>query len=153
MERTEEPPEKDEASNSRPPPRVGKGPDSLSSLKPLLGPSLTGKEAARALDHRPKDKKHADKYLCWDHMTHRGCPKPSSCPHSHAGVPRWESLDWSVQLQLLRRGGLKSGAQLSERQVQEKMEALRKTQAAKQAEMVDEGKKSRKVGRAEPSDN
>ena len=37
--------------------------------------------------------------------------------------------------------------------MQEKMEALRKTQAAKQAEMVDEGKKSRKVGRAEPSDN
>ena len=44
-----------EAPLPRPEPRVGKGAGKDSPK--LLGPALTGKEGARALDHRPKDKK------------------------------------------------------------------------------------------------
>ena len=68
----------------------------------LLGPSLHPREAARSLDHRPKDAQ--GQYLCWDHLCHRGCNKGSACPHSHKSVPKWSGLDYSVQLQLLRRG-------------------------------------------------
>ena len=71
----------------------------------LLGPSLHPREAARSLDHRPKDAQ--GQYLCWDHLCHRGCTKGGACPHSHKSVPKWSGLDYSVQLQLLRRGGLK----------------------------------------------
>ncbi|CAE7939536.1 unnamed protein product, partial [Symbiodinium sp. KB8] len=80
----------------------------LTPAKPraeLLGPSLHPREAARSLDHRPKDAQ--GQYLCWDHLCHRGCNKGSACPHSHKSVPKWSGLDYSVQLQLLRRGGLK----------------------------------------------
>ena len=42
---------------------------------------LSNKEASRALDHRPKEKKGA-KYLCWGNLCHRGCAKPASCPHT-----------------------------------------------------------------------
>ena len=44
-----------EASDSPPGAETGKGGDV--SPKPLLGPQLSSKEAARALDHRPKEKK------------------------------------------------------------------------------------------------
>lgn len=131
-----------EASESR---KTGKADP---SSKPLMGPPLTMKEAARALDHRPKEKKGA-KYLCWDHMSHRGCNKPQACPHSHGPAPKWESLDWSVQLQLLRRGGFRTKARITEGQASEQMEAIRKAQAAKSQEMAEEGKKVKKVG--EPS--
>lgn len=137
-----------EASDSRPGPKAGKTPDS----KGLLGPNLTGKEAARALDHRPKDKKGA-KYLCWDNLSHRGCNKPNTCPHSHANGLKWEGMDWAVQLQILRRGGLKSGPTLTEGQVTEQMEAIRKAQVAKTKEMVEEGKKVKKVGESESDRN
>ena len=137
-----------EASDSRPGPKAGKIPDS----KGLLGPNLTGKEAARALDHRPKDKKGA-KYLCWDNLSHRGCNKPNTCPHSHANGLKWEGMDWAVQLQILRRGGLKSGPTLTEGQVTEQMEAIRKAQVAKTKEMVEEGKKVKKVGESESDRN
>ena len=73
-----------------------------------------------ALDHRPKEKKGA-RYLCWDHLCHRGCGRPSSCPHSHGTAPKWEHLDWAVQLQMLRRGGLRSQPKFSESQVAERM--------------------------------
>eukprot|EP00435_Cladocopium_sp_Y103_P022965 s3412_g5.t1 len=127
-----------EASESRPGPKPGKVEN---QPKGLLGPPLTNKEAARALDHRPKEKKGA-KYLCWDHLCHRGCAKPASCPHSHGAAPKWEHLDWSVQLQLLRRGGLRSQAKLSESQVTEQMENIRKEQQLKTQDMVNEGEEA-----------
>eukprot|EP00438_Fugacium_kawagutii_P034289 Skav220346 [mRNA] locus=scaffold2224:194593:200853:+ [translate_table: standard] len=138
-----------EASLSRPGPKLGKVEP---TAKGLLGPPLTNKEAARALDHRPKEKKGA-RYLCWDHLCHRGCAKPSSCPHSHGTAPKWEHLDWAVQLQMLRRGGLRSQARLNEQQVTEQMETIRKAQQTKTHEMVNEGKKVKKVGESIPGDD
>lgn len=137
-----------EASESRLGPKTGKNQEP----KGLMGPNLTGREAARALDHRPKDKKGA-KYLCWDNLSHRGRNKPTACPHSHAAGVKWEGMDWAAQLQILRRGGLKSGPSLTEAQVVEQMEAIRKTQASKTKEMVEEGKRAKKVGDNENSKN
>lgn len=137
-----------EASESRLGPKTGKNQEP----KGLMGPNLTGREAARALDHRPKDKKGA-KYLCWDNLSHRVCNKPTACPHSHAAGVKWEGMDWAAQLQILRRGGLKSGPSLTEAQVVEQMEAIRKTQASKTKEMVEEGKRAKKVGDNENSKN
>ena len=134
-----------EASLSRPEAKVGKGAEQTTN-KPLFGPALSGKEAARSLDHRPKDRKKADKYLCWDYITHRGCNRPTACPHAHSPGPKWDSLDWTVQLQLLRRGGLKSNPKLTETQAVLQMEEIRKTQAAKTKEHVEEGKRMKKVG-------
>eukprot|EP00438_Fugacium_kawagutii_P005702 Skav227832 [mRNA] locus=scaffold948:391182:404479:+ [translate_table: standard] len=137
-----------EASDSRPGPKTGKA-DTTS--KGLLGPPLTNKEAARALDHRPKEKKGA-RYLCWDHLCHRGCAKPTSCPHSHGAAPKWEQIDWAVQLQLLRRGGLKGQPKLSESQVSEQMDAIRKAQHQKTQDMISDGKKIKKVGEHLPNE-
>lgn len=116
-----------EALSSRPDPKVGKG--SGKDGPKLLGPALTGKEGARALDHRPKDKK-TGKFLCWDNITHRGC-KASACVHYHGPAPKWDSMDWSVQLQLLRRGGLKSKPALNGDQVTKQMEQIRQAQRTK----------------------
>ncbi|CAK9023326.1 unnamed protein product [Durusdinium trenchii] len=136
-----------EACDSRPGPKPGKV-DTQS--KPFIGPPLTNKEAARALDHRPKEKMGA-RYLCWDHMCHKGCARPGTCPHAHGTAPKWESLDWAVQMQLIRRGGLRSKARLTEQQAAEQIEATRKAQVLKTPEMVNKGKKVKKVGEAEPS--
>ena len=128
-----------EALIPRPEPRVGKGAGKDSPK--LLGPALTGKEGARALDHRPKDKK-SGKFLCWDHITHRGC-KAGTCVHYHGNAPKWESMDWTVQLQLLRRGGLKNRPNLSNDQVTKQMENLRQVNKDKMAENVAEGKRAK----------
>ena len=129
-----------EAATPRPDPKVGK-----TALKPdspkLHGPPLSGKEGARSLDHRPKERK-TGKYLCWDHISHRGC-KMASCPHAHVSPPKWDSLDWSVQLQILRRGGLKSKPAPTPAQLLERMDELRKSVKDKQADNVAEGKKNK----------
>ena len=98
----------------------------------LQGPPLTAKEASRALDHRPKAREGGG-YLCWDHMSHRGCHLGTKCPHAHPSasqIPAWNSLDWSVQLQLLRRGGLKTKPKT--KSVDAAVAALRREVARKQ---------------------
>ncbi|CAE7435441.1 unnamed protein product [Symbiodinium sp. CCMP2592] len=103
----------------------------------LLGPSLTPKEAARSLDHRPKDQQ--GQYLCWDFLTHRGCNKGNGCPHSHKAAPKWTMLDYTVQLQLLRRGGLKGAKARTADEVDREFTRVRAEQAAKTAAAKQEG--------------
>ena len=103
----------------------------------LLGPSLHPREAARSLDHRPKDAQ--GQYLCWDHLCHRGCNKGSACPHSHKSVPKWSGLDYSVQLQLLRRGGLKGSKAKTAADVEREFTRIRAEQAAKASAAKQEG--------------
>lgn len=110
---------------------------------PLLGKALTAKEVSRSLDHRPK---FGQKYMCWDFMSRRGCQTPN-CPHSHeGGLPKWSSLDYTVQQQLLRRGGHRgqpkpTGVGDIDRQI----EALRAAQADKLSKAVAEGKAQAKA--------
>ena len=103
----------------------------------LLGPSLHPREAARSLDHRPKDAQ--GQYLCWDHLCHRGCTKGGACPHSHKSVPKWSGLDYSVQLQLLRRGGLKGSKAKTAADVEREFTRIRAEQAAKASAAKQEG--------------
>ena len=123
--------------------RVSRGGSDSAPPNPpkLLGPSLTTKEASRALDHRPKSRE-TGAFLCWDHISHRGCSQGEKCPHAHPSnsqIPTWSSLDWSVQLQLLRRQGLKTRPKVKSPDAA--MAALRKEVAKKQEENVAEGLK------------
>ena len=120
----------------------------------LLGSPLTSKEVSRSMDHRPKDR--AGKYLCWDHFSHRKCAKGKDCPHSHSGgVPKWDTLDWSIQMQLLRRGGHPARAKLKAGQVDAAIEVIRKEQAAKLTANVQEGKRAKEASKrtAGPSED
>lgn len=111
-----------------------------------MGTPLTSKEVSRSMDHRPKDAK-TGKFLCWDHFSHRKCTRGAKCPHSHSGpAPKWDSLDWSVQLQLLRRGGHPARPRLKPHQVDAQVESIRRDQTAKQAANVAEGRRQ-KAGR------
>lgn len=69
---------------------------------------------------------------------------PPKCLHSHVGpAPKWDSLDWSVQLQLLRRGGHPARPKLRAHQVDAQVEAIRKDQAAKHSANVAEGQRQK----------
>ena len=139
------------AADSRPDPNIGKADKTPKPKDPpkLLGNSLTGKEGARSLDHRPKDKK-TGKYVCWDHITHRGCSAPN-CPHAHLKQPpKWDTLDWSVQLQLLRRGGLRDRGQLNAKDVVAQMDTIRVNVKSKNEENVREGKRAKSGGPVNP---
>ncbi|CAE7671785.1 unnamed protein product [Symbiodinium sp. CCMP2592] len=94
-------------------------------------------EAARSLDHRPKDQQ--GQYLCWDFLTHRGCNKGNGCPHSRKAAPKWTTLDYTVQLQLLRRGGLKGSKAKTGDEVDREFTRVRAEQAAKAAAAKQEG--------------
>ncbi|CAE7796727.1 unnamed protein product, partial [Symbiodinium necroappetens] len=88
------------------------------------------------------DAKEGGGYLCWDYMSHRGCHLGAKCPHAHppaSQIPAWNSLDWSVQLQLFRRGGLKTKAKT--KSVDAAVAALRREVARKQQEHVEEGQR------------
>ena len=63
--------------------------------------------------------------------------------HYHGNAPTWESMDWTVQLQLLRRGGLKHKPSLNNEQVTKQMEHLRHVNKDKMAENVAEGKRAK----------
>ena len=63
--------------------------------------------------------------------------------HHHGAAPKWESMDWTVQLQLLRRGGLKGKPALNAEQVTKQMETLRQANKDKMAENVAEGKRAK----------
>ena len=117
-------------------------PNAPKEVGQLLGSPLTPKEVSRSMDHRPKDR--TGKYLCWDHFSHRKCAKGKDCPHSHVGgAPKWDTLDWSIQMQLLRRGGHPARAKLKAGQVDAAVETIRKEQAAKLATNVQEGKRAK----------
>ena len=121
-------------------PRAGK--PAKGETTALLGPPLTTKEASRSLDHRPKCR-DTGKYYCWDFISHRGCKQGNGCPHQHpkAGkIPKWDTFDWSIQMQLLRRGGLRSNKKLSPLDVEAAIVELRNSVATKSAENVAEGK-------------
>ena len=123
-----------------PDPRAGK--PAKGETTALLGPPLTTKEASRSLDHRPKCRE-TGKYYCWDFISHRGCKQGNGCPHQHpkAGkIPKWDTFDWSIQMQLLRRGGLRSDKKLSPLEAEAAIVELRNSVATKSAENVAEGK-------------
>ena len=110
----------------------------------LIGPGLTPKETARALEHRPRD---ADgHYQCWDFFSNRGCRK-TDCSLSHKGSVKWKTLDYAIKLQLLRRGGLRGSRKQSSDELVKEMTSLRSLEAQDQAAKVQEGGGRRRPGR------
>ena len=117
-----------EASDDRPAP------------KNLWGPKLTNEELNRAKERAPVDKDGL--LLCWGALTHSGCTN-QGCQRSHQGLQgRFEALDPCVQMQLLRRGGLKRMRAETRESVAEKIKSLRAGVAKDRAEKVTEGRKS-----------
>ena len=117
------------------------------NLKSLWGPKLSTEEISRAKERAPVDKDGV--LLCWGALTHMGCSN-ASCQRSHAGLQgRLEGLDPCVQMQFLRRGGLRRMKAETRESATDKIRNLRAGVAKDKAEKVASGRKS---GQGEPAE-
>ena len=86
--------------------------------------------------------------------TFAGTSSPTGGAPSRQGAPTRAPVllngtpDWSVQLQILRRGGLKGTPALSEPQVTSQNSSIRQAQEAKTQQHVEEGKKMKRPSKA-----
>ena len=99
-------------------------------------------EIQAANEHKPLD---ADgRPLCWGWMTHHGCPKTEAeCGRSHKPMRgKLVDLHWTVQAQILRRGGLKSGAAVPVDDVDGRISVLRAAAKASDAAARADGAKT-----------
>ena len=93
------------------------------TLKSLWGPKLSTDEVNKAKDRAPLDKDGL--LLCWGALTHMGCQN-AACNRSHHDLQgKFEALDPCVQMQLLRRGGLRRMRPETKESVTEKIKLLR----------------------------
>lgn len=113
------------------------------SLKNLLGPKLTTEEVNRAKDRAPVDRE--GKLLCWGAITHLGCSQ-ANCQRSHEHLRgAFEALDPAVQMQLLRRGGLKRMRQETKETATEKIKELRTQIYKDKASKIKDGQDRRRA--------
>ena len=100
-------------------PKVGAPPPAPGGTKapPLLGPTLTKDEMARASMHAPRTK-DGNQPICWDAGTNRGC-HTADCRNAHVPLGKLALLDATVQMQIARRGGLKGEKRLDANQAAE----------------------------------
>ena len=97
----------------------------------LLGAPATRTEYGRSLDHRPKSP--AGRYMCWDFGCHKGCQQ-KECRHAHKPLGALKLLDRSVQMQLIRRGGIKTGPRVTtDDEANAQIKALRDAQEKEDA--------------------
>ncbi|CAE7323972.1 unnamed protein product [Symbiodinium sp. CCMP2456] len=87
------------------------------------GKRLTPTEVKRSITHAPVCQK-SKKPICWDAACHIGCQR-ADCPHAHEPLPAMNKLDYSVAMQVLRRGGLKNGAKINPKDVDGRVAQLR----------------------------
>ena len=114
------------------------------SLKNLFGPKLTPEETNKAKDRAPTNKD--GKLLCWGFLTHLGCNQ-TNCQRAHEQLKgTFEALDPAVQMQLLRRGGLKRMRPETKDSVVEKIKALRNQVSQDRTSKVQDGKDRRRAG-------
>ena len=98
-------------------------PPAKPTLKSLWGPKLSAEEVNRAKERAPVDRDGL--LLCWGALTHMGCTN-SACGRSHLDLQgKFEALDPCVQMQLLRRGGLKRMKPETRDTANDKIKALR----------------------------
>ena len=113
------------------------------TLKALWGPKLTPEEVNRAKERAPQDRQ--GKLLCWGNLTHMGC-HVAGCQRSHDGLRGpFEQLDHCVQMQLLKRGGLKRMRVETKDTVNQKIKDLRTTAAKDKSDKVQDGRKRGKA--------
>ena len=80
------------------------------------------------------------KLLCWGYLTHLGCNQ-ASCQRAHTKLQgQLESLDPCVQMQLIRRGGLRRMRQETQGSATEKIQRLRAEMSKDKAAKVQDGK-------------
>ena len=121
-------------------PGVRAGAEDKPTLKALRGPRLSQEEINQAKARTPMDKNGT--LLCWGALAHLGCQN-QACQRSHAGLQgRFSQLDPCVQMQLLRRGGLKGLKIETKETVNDKIKALRTGMAKDKADKVVDGKRA-----------
>ena len=87
------------------------------------GKVLSQAEVGLSRQHAPLDAQ--GKMKCWDASSHMGCKMTASqCSRSHE-ILRTKGIHWTVQAQLLRRGGVRTGPVVPPNQVDAKVAALR----------------------------
>ena len=122
-----------------------KGAGEKPTLKTLWGPKLTQEEVNRARERAPTDRD--GKLLCWGFLTHMGCSS-TNCQRAHEQLRgSFEALDSAVQMQLLRRGGLKRMRMEPKEKVAERIKAIRGAHAADKSAKIKDG--VRKAGNGE----
>eukprot|EP00971_Amphidinium_carterae_P151679 3006515-Amphidinium_carterae.2 len=108
------------------------------------GKPLAAAEVVTSRELAPTDTKGRIK--CWDVASHKGCSRTAAeCFRSHLEpIKQADSLHWTVQAQLLRRGGLRHHPRVEPQDVDAKVQALRNAhrqdEGAKKAEGVERAK-------------
>ena len=98
-------------------------PPAKPTLRSLWGPKLSTEEVNKAKERAPLDRDGL--LLCWGALTHMGCQN-ASCGRSHHDLQgKFEALEPCVQMQLLRRGGLRRMRPETKESVTEKIKLLR----------------------------
>ncbi|CAK0902505.1 unnamed protein product, partial [Prorocentrum cordatum] len=103
------------------------------------GKRLPPREAAESVTHAPIDEV-AKKPYCWGAATHCGCQRTAAeCGHSHRPFKgALQQQHWTVQAQLIRRGGLKGDKPIPPTEVDGRIKQLREAahEEAAQKELV-----------------
>eukprot|EP00435_Cladocopium_sp_Y103_P071083 s29_g36.t1 len=130
---------RDRAPQAGPTPTAGGVESDKPSMKALWGPKLTTEEVNRAKERAPLDRQ--GQLLCWGNLCHVGC-SVSGCQRSHESLRgSFESLDPAVQLQFLRRGGLKRMKMETKESVNLKVKEIRAKVEKEKSEKVQDGKR------------
>ena len=125
--------------------------DERPPIRSLLGPKLTPEETNRAKDRAPVDRD--GKLLCWGYISHAGCSQPN-CQRSHEHLRgTFEALDPTVQMQILRRGGLRRMKAETKESVTEKIKEIRAAMAKDKAAKVKDGQDRRRAGQEKVEKN
>ena len=116
------------------------------TMKALWGPKLGSDEVNRAKDRAPLDRN--GNLLCWGNLCHVGCGV-SNCQRSHESLRgSFESLDPCVQMQFLKRGGLKRMRMETKDSVVLKIKEIRAKLDKDKKEKIQDGNGRRQVARA-----
>ncbi|CAE7858626.1 unnamed protein product, partial [Symbiodinium necroappetens] len=135
----------------RPDHRKTAGPTGVSNPSPADGPSLEAEDpdkVKRSIQHAPQCPK-TKKPICWDAACHIGCHR-SACPNAHEPLPKLSKLDYTVAMQVLRRGGLRSGPKVNPQEVDGRVAQLRAQAKEEQASKIEPGATAQGKARAHP---
>ena len=112
------------------------------------GKLLTPYESKAANENKPLDRE--GKPLCWAALTHLGCTKTAKeCGRSHASLMgKLGDLHWTVQAQLLRRGGLRSAKAVPPGEIDGRIAQLRAVAKTAAEAAAAEGRALRAAGGA-----
>ena len=112
------------------------------------GKRLSPAEVKRSIQHAPQCPK-TKKPICWDAACHIGCHR-SNCPNAHEPLPKLSKLDYTVAMQVLRRGGLRSGPKVNPQEVDGRVAQLRTQAKEEQASKIEPGATAQGKAKAHP---